>query len=193
MPHALCLVSWRCCQWRSRLSSLLSHLGLTLFSITQGHSSGRDATQALWSALKCPSQGQSLHQVQLNIDANNAGTVLPLRGDGAGVARSVERDAVWWIGFSRSSRVQNPASCRRAGFSAAKSCYRIRPCSVLSAPSTYRNIFSQIDGENQGREEEESNTLVLSDALGWSLLRELRLMLALHFRSSLLWQSTKCI
>ncbi len=147
-----------------------SYLGSTLFSITWGHSSERVATKALWSTQKCPSEGQYLYQVQLNIDANNAGTVLPLPGNRAGVARSVERDAVWWIGFSWSSECKILPPRRRAGFSAAKSCYRIRPCSVLSARSTYCNIFSQIDGENQGREEEEeSNTLILSEMLGWSL------------------------
>lgn len=76
---------------------------LTLFLMTWGHYSERDATEALWSTQKCPLGGHSLYHVQLNIDANNAGTVLPLPGNGAGVARSVERDAVWWIGFSWSS------------------------------------------------------------------------------------------
>lgn len=37
---------------------------------------------------KCPSEGHSLDQVQLYIDANNAGTVLPLPGNRARVARS---------------------------------------------------------------------------------------------------------
>lgn len=80
--------------------------------------------------------------------------------------------------------MQNPPPRRRrAGFSAAKSCYRIRPCSVLSARSTYRNIFSQIDGENQGREEEESNTLILSETPGWSFV--LALLAAVYAHSAL--------
>lgn len=56
------------------------------------------------STQTCPLEGQFLYLIQLNIDANNAGTVLPLPGNRARVARSVERDAVWWIGFSWSSK-----------------------------------------------------------------------------------------
>jgi len=48
--------------------------------------------------------GGLVPQVQLNIDANNAGTVLPLPGNRAQVARSAEKDAGWWIGFSWSSK-----------------------------------------------------------------------------------------
>lgn len=147
-----------------------SHLGLS--SINRSRSSERFCH---WSTLKytetsfggsVPLSGPTKYRCQ------NAGTVLPLPGNRVGVARSVERDAVWWIGFSWSFECKippPPTPCRRAEFSAAKSCYRIRPCSVLSDRSTYCNIFSQIDGENQGCEEEESNTLILSEMLGWSL------------------------
>lgn len=106
IAKVLCKSHWTCIWpknsgwWSRYFYSSLSHLGLTLFLITWGHSSERVAIKALWSTQKCPSEGQSFYRVQLNIDANNAGTVLPLPGNRAGVARSVERDAVWWIGFS---------------------------------------------------------------------------------------------
>lgn len=146
-----------------------------------GESPEHDATEALWSIPTCPLEGRSLYQVQLNIDANNAGSVLPLPCYRGGVASSVERAAVWWIGFSWSSecRILPPVEVRD---SAAKSCCRIRLCSLLSALSTYCNIFSQIFGENQGSEEEER---IYSSSLSWSLylLHLLLFMLSQHFSS----------
>lgn len=77
--------------------------------------------------------------------------------------------------------MKNPPPLRiRVGFSVAKSCYGIRPRSVLSARSTYCNIFSQIDGKNHGREE--SNTLILSDA---GLKFVLALLAAVYAQSAL--------
>lgn len=81
--------------------SPLSNLSFSSFPISWGHSLVHVAVKALWSTQKCPSWGQSLYHVQLNIDANNSGTVLPLPGKRAGVARSVGGGgAVWWIWFS---------------------------------------------------------------------------------------------
>lgn len=122
--------------------------------------------------------GQYFYQVQLNIDANSVSIVLPLPGNRAEVARSVERDAVWWIGFSWSSEWKSFPR-RRAGFSAAKSCYRIRPCLVLSAPSTYGNIFSHSDGKNQGWGERKVIHSSSQEVSIW--LYELLFVLTVHF------------
>lgn len=83
-----------------------SHLGLS--SINRSRSSERFCH---WSTLKytetsfggsVPLSGPTKYRCQ------NAGTVLPLPGNRVGVARSVERDAVWWIGFSWSFECKIP-------------------------------------------------------------------------------------
>lgn len=88
----LCKSHWTCVwptesgRWSRFLCSPPLHSWLCF-----GHSSEHVATEALWSTRKCPSEGQFLDQVQLNIEANNAGTVLPLPGSRTRVAKSVEK------------------------------------------------------------------------------------------------------
>lgn len=62
-------------------------------------------------------------------------------------------------------REQNPPSVEEQDFqqeSHATGLYHTQ----LSASSTYCSIFSQIDGENKDREQEESYTVALSEMLG---------------------------
>lgn len=54
--------------------------------------------------------------------------------DWAEVARFGENAAMPWIGFSRSSSQKSSGAAEVGGFSAAKSCYRIRPCSFCQLP-----------------------------------------------------------
>lgn len=120
-------------------------------------------------------RGSFFCRARLYIDANNAGTGLPLPGNKTGGARSVEKGCWAMNRIYPKPWVQNPLPRRRVRFSAAKSCYGIRPRSLLSAYHTYCRIFIllllflflfflvMIDGENQGHEGVENNTFILSD------------------------------
>lgn len=114
---------------------------------------------------------------------------------GLGLPGLWRNDAVWWIGFSWSSKCKILSPCRRVGFSTAKSCYRIRPCSLLSACGAYCRIFSQIDGENQGYENIESNTLILSEGVKVGLATQATVYadFALTVHSSRFVNQCRCI
>lgn len=78
--------------------------------------------------------------------ATVVGCICPWPGNRPKVARSAEKDAVWWIGFSWCSDSENPPPhpAEVQDFR-LQSCYRIRPYSALSAWSTYCNTFTQKD------------------------------------------------